>query len=185
MKKILAFVIFGLMHASSFALGEIHSFSENEQKAIQQFAAALSLGEEDAVTVYKSVLQPHMKSGTWVYKFFDNETLDKSQLSESTHKFAYVALVNEDRFVNYSFLKVQGTSQVLVYVVESLPRTSQVASKRDKELRADKKFDTVGDQKNFSMFKEKGKANLVSVYASGGLGGIQYADHYLIDLKGR
>jgi hypothetical protein len=185
MKKTAIALLLGLAHLSSFALSDLHALSKQEQKAIEQFATALSLSEEDALTVYKTVLQPHMKEKDWVYKFFDNDTLDKSQVEKSPHKFMHLALVNEDRFVNYSFTRFDGTTQVMVYVVESLPRTSQIASKRDKELRADKKYETVGDQKNFTMFKEKGKANVVSVFASNGWGGIQYADHYFVNIQGR
>ncbi len=185
MKKFCIALLLGLAHLSSFALSEVHSFSKDEQKAIEQLASALTLSEDDAVTVYKAVLQPHMKDKGWAYKFFDNSTLAKSQLDNSPHKFMHLALVNEDRFVNYSLLRVQGTTQVMVYVVESLPRTSQIASKRDSELRADKKYEAVGDQKNFTLFKEKGKANVVSVFAANGWGGVQYADHYFVDIKGR
>ncbi len=185
MKKFCIALLLGLAHLSSFALSEIHSLSKEEQRVIEQLVSALALSEEDAVTVYKTVLQPNMKDKDWVYKFFDNGTLDKSLLKDSPHKFMYLSLVNEDRFVNYSFMKVEGAAQVMVYTVESLPRTSQIASKRDKDLRADKKFETIGDQKNFSMFKEKGKANVVSVFAANGWGGVQYADHFFVDIKGR
>jgi hypothetical protein len=184
MKKFGLSLLLALAPLSSFALSEIHSLSQDEQKAIAQFSSALSLSEDDALTVYKVAMQPHMKDKSWVYKFFDNGTLAKSHLADSPHRFLHMSLINDDRFVNYSFTRVRGTNQVLVYAVESLPRTSQLASKRDKELRADKKFEAVGGEKNFSMYKEKGKANVVSVFAGNGTGGIQYADHYFVDIKG-
>lgn len=182
--KVKAFILFAVFSANSWALGGYGSLSGDDKKITDNIKNTLQISNEDAFTVYESLIKAHLDSKNWQYNTFNNESLDSSKVLKSRNKAMLINFVTDNRHVNISLFKHDQENQILAQAVETLPRKSDIAINKYNELKKDSSTWAIdSDSPEFSAFSKKGSSSRVKIMVNSGIGSIQYIDFYTININ--
>ena len=126
-----------------------------QKKFVTIIKNELELGDDDAYTIFDTYIKHHLDTKDWSYNYFDNETSDISRTQKSKNKTIYLNFVSDNRFTNISLIKFAAEKQIQVHSIETLPRNTQLAIEKYKELKNDSAYSLDLDKTEFSIFSRK------------------------------
>lgn len=180
MKKL---IFTGLLVCNLFAIGGMDSLPDDEKGVAKSIQKTLQLSKEDAFKIYTKILQVYFNSKAWSLHFFDNNDSAKNKIKDSKNKTMFITLLKDDRVINLSFVKFKNEKQLLVYLVETLPRKSTTAIDKFNDLEKDSKFTKTRETTTFAYFNKKEYNSKVNIFVSSPVGAIQYTDLYLYNIS--
>jgi len=179
MKKV---ILTGLLVCNLFAIGGMNSLPEDEIKVAKKIQSTLKVGKKSAYDIYINYLQSYLNKEHWQIHFQDNTDLSRSKLKDAKNRTMFISLINTGRIINISIVTFPKQSQVLIYVLETLPRKSSTVLEKFNELDSDEKFTKKRETDNFAYFSQNGYTSRVYIFVSSPVGAIQYTDFYVFDL---
>ncbi len=179
MKKLILFLLVVL---NAYALGGISALPENEKKVVLALKKALNLTDSQAYKIYSDYIQIYLDSPNWHIHYQDNTDPANAKIKNSSHKAMFMSVLNDSRLVNVTFIKYPEKNQMLVYVVETLPRKQSLVIEKYDDLSKNSKFKKAIDTTHFASFQKDGFMSHVNIYTKGISGAIQYEDLYIEDL---
>jgi len=181
MKKLLFMAI--LLSNFLFALGGINSLPDDEKQVALSIKESLKLTDAQAYKIYTSYVQAYLTSSDkWNVHYFDNTDPSRSKIDNSPIRSMFMGIANNTRLVNISFVKFPVKKQMLIYVVETLPRAQSLVLKKYNQLVDDSKFKKTRDTAHFAIFSKTGYMSKVNIFTGSVAGAIQYEDLYIEDL---
>jgi len=180
MKKIL---IVTLMICKLFALGGMGSLVEEEKSVAKKLQSVLALDEKNAYKFYTTYFQSYLNKKEWQIHWFDNNSPSKGKMVDSPNKTMFVSLINTDRIINISIVKFAKQSQLIVYVLETLPRKSSTVMDKFDDLTKDKKFKKQRETDAFAYFSKEGYMEKINIFVNSPVGAIQYVDMAVFNIE--
>lgn len=177
------FILIVLFVANLFAIGGMDSLPEDEKSVAQSIQKTLELSKDDTFKIYKDTLQMYFNSKEWSLYFFNNDDPAKNKISDSKNKTMFISLLKDDRLINLSFIKFKKEKQLLVYIVETLPRKSTTIIDKFHNLEKDSKFKKARETATFAYFNKIGYNSKVNIFVSSPVGVIQYVDLLLYNIE--
>lgn len=176
-------IILCLLSSNVFALGGYKTLSGDDKTVTDTIMRNLELGENDAYNIYDKFVKQQLNTKDWHYYIYNNKSLTKTKINNSDVKLFHMNMVTDNRFVNISIHKYPKEKQVLVHVLETLPRQSNVIVNTYNELKNDKEHNISIDKEHFTVFEKDGYTSKTNLLTYSGAGGIQYVDFYVHDIN--
>lgn len=183
MKRFVLLFIAIAFHINAWALGGYASLSGDGKKVTDVIKDTLALTEDDAYQIFDNYLKGYLDTKDWSYNKFDNDTISTNKISKSPNKTIYLNFVSDNRFTNISVVKFSVEKQVIIHTIETLPRNSQTVIDKYNETKRDSAYKADVDKAEFSSFTRTGYTSRQKFVLNSGIGGIQYVDMFIYDLK--
>jgi hypothetical protein len=173
-----------LMLSNLFALGGVSSLPDDEKAVVQRIDKALDIDENNGYEIYTGLIQGYLThSKHWNVDVFDNDSPSTGKMKNSKNKTLFMDILNDDRLVNISMFKFPNINQIMIYIVESLPRSNSVALKAFNKFKNDSSYIKKIENSNFTYFSSKNKMERVNIHVSSDRGVIQYTSLYVFNLE--
>jgi len=182
MKRLLFFIL--IFSNFLFALGGINSLPKDEKQVALAIKKSLKLTDAQAYKIYTSYIQAYLtNSKEWNIHYFDNTDPSKSKIDNSPIRSMFIGIATNSRLVNISFVKFPFKKQMLIYVVETLPRSQNLILKKYNNLNDNSKYKKTIDTTHFAIFTKTGYMSKINIFSGYSAGAIQYEDLYIEDLN--
>lgn len=171
-----------LFISNLLALGGMDSLPSDQKKFASAIKDALNLSDKDTLTIYRERVGIYFNTKNWSAYWYGNDDVKNNKISNSQNKTMFLTLLVDDRIVNISFVKFASQKQIVVYVLETLPRTQQVALDKFNELEKNVEFKKSTETPNFAYFSKDGYTSKVNIFVAPPVGNIQFSNYYLYDI---
>ena len=167
----------------SYALGGFETLHGDDKRVAEFIKKELQISSNDAYELYIDYIKSLLNTTKWHYTFYNNSSLKLSKIGNSKNRFLFINITTDNRFVNISTIKYKNEGQVIVQVIETLPRDSTVVVDKFNDLKKKKDYLISTENSSFASFEKKGFTSLVKTLAYSGVGAVQYVELYVYNLK--
>ena len=171
-------IVLGLLVllGNAYALGGYGALTKDGQGIVDEIQNELKISQDDAVMLYEKSMQDNItKSSTWYYYTYDNDSVTGSKSKDNKSRVLCYNMVEEDRHFNLEFTKLHESNQVLVYLMETLPRSKETVLEKYRELKKHKDYTLQGEEEQYAVFTHNTTTTQVYIMIHGDSGTIQYA----------